>query len=446
MEFDLAGEWLLTVSRDSMLYAWKVDGSGMEVLPRGMWKGTLLRKPEAVLGVAGGFALGGRIDHHLVVMKYDIGQRTCTAYPIGPCLGLVWEWSYAPEYQALVVNSSGSDFRIGYALDLTTGTLYRAHDAGPDSRACQAYLTKERVGLPARRLRILNAPLKNPTGQPTSVYLDPDRGTLHMFRQLLPKWQPFTPLADGRPSLHGSIALEAQCCRTTLALKTTELGRKDLFTLRLFSATQGIPLAEYRLLKQNYDFVLSADGRWLARQVGEGQIKVHEVAGDSRLLCLTRLGGSCQQYRFSLGPTWLRLRVGKQNVFVIRWERGPLEIKHWRAQQTGLVTDPDHGWGEKPATATGIPHFVQDDPGRFMQWAQNQVIAVGDRFGQVAVFDPAHKLVCMFFAFREQVAAWMPDGTCYGPAALTGGPPTAGALEKLGQALRQASAQGRRQP
>jgi hypothetical protein len=30
----------------------------------------------------------------------------------------------------------------------------------------------------------------------------------------------------------------------------------------------------------------------------------------------------------------------------------------------------------------------------------------------------------MFFTFRRQAAAWMPDGTCCGPESLTGRMPT----------------------
>jgi hypothetical protein len=48
----------------------------------------------------------------------------------------------------------------------------------------------------------------------------------------------------------------------------------------------------------------------------------------------------------------------------------------------------------------------------------------------------------MFFAFRHQIAAWMPDGTCHGPAAFTGVPPTPDAPEKIGRALLEASKRG----
>ncbi len=65
-----------------------------------------------------------------------------------------------------------------------------------------------------------------------------------------------------------------------------------------------------------------------------------------------------------------------------------------------------------------------------------------DRFSQVALFEHDGTLVCMFFAFRQQIAAWMPDGTCYGPVELLGRPATPGAAETIGEALHAAWERG----
>ena len=58
------------------------------------------------------------------------------------------------------------------------------------------------------------------------------------------------------------------------------------------------------------------------------------------------------------------------------------------------------------------------------------LIAV-DAYGQIIVLDREQNLVSMFFVFRNQLAGWMPDGTRFGPAAMTGGPQTADAAQRI---------------
>jgi hypothetical protein len=97
-----------------------------------------------------------------------------------------------------------------------------------------------------------------------------------------------------------------------------------------------------------------------------------------------------------------------------------------------------------PREQGSLPALVSYDPERFRPVAANGLTVVGDAFGQAAILDARQELVCMFFPYRNQLAAWMPDGTRWGPASLTGGPPTPQALEKIGHALRAAAAPARR--
>src|SRR5262249_36117679 len=60
-DFDYEGRWLLTASRNGLLHAWKLDGSGgVEVLPPALVRGTTPDVVESVLGVAGGFVVIAR--------------------------------------------------------------------------------------------------------------------------------------------------------------------------------------------------------------------------------------------------------------------------------------------------------------------------------------------------------------------------------------------------
>src|SRR5260370_39887557 len=61
-----------------------------------------------------------------------------------------------------------------------------------------------------------------------------------------------------------------------------------------------------------------------------------------------------------------------------------------------------------------------------------------DHFGQLAVFGAGGMLVCMFLAFRDRLAAWLPDGSRCGSEALGLGPETPGARVTLAQVLQGA--------
>ena len=90
------------------------------------------------------------------------------------------------------------------------------------------------------------------------------------------------------------------------------------------------------------------------------------------------------------------------------------------------------------------PLSLHCDPHRFTLNAKTTVIAALDRFGQIAIFDWDYHLVCIFFVFRHRISAWMPDGTCFGPASPHGKPPSLADLQHFGSALARVSELGRR--
>ena len=133
--------------------------------------------------------------------------------------------------------------------------------------------------------------------------------------------------------------------------------------------------------------------------------------------------------------------------FVIRWDGDRLDARYARASRGvalgKLVGDENLLTGLVELTRDGLPELARYDPQRFVAGATQSLVAVLDRFGQVAVFDRAQRLVAMFLAYKGQVAAWLPDGTRYGPPGVTGGPPTPGGPQRIARVLRQAEAGGR---
>jgi hypothetical protein len=80
---------------------------------------------------------------------------------------------------------------------------------------------------------------------------------------------------------------------------------------------------------------------------------------------------------------------------------------------------------------------------RFVSAAKADFIALVDRFGQVAILDLDKQLICVFFVYRKEIAAWMPNDIRWGPARLTGGPASASAGEHIAKALCAACRRGK---
>jgi hypothetical protein len=448
LAFDHAGRWLLTVSGQGMLHAWPTVGGGVEVLPRGMLDGKLLTEPEAVVGVVGGFVVGGRLGGRLAVFHYNFRRRTCHGQFLDglPAGGERYGLAYSPRHHCLIVHRGGS----GWSLDLGTGILHvqtdRLHNPAPEAAAGPGVSLRARAGwsawargeVPPRRLEVLASPAR---GIAPACFLDGGTGEIRLYG-LTPPWERFVPLADGRPRLKGGCAVNAQCGGTTLALKVVALGDKGGSSLHLFRGPPGVSVGEYPMASKGLGFVLSADGELLARQTAAWRVDVRWVTGD-RPGFKTRAGGFSPPLKLWLSGARLGLLTGRHHAHMLRWDRGPLEMEHARSSHV-----PRAGWPHFAVTGTpeDVPTALRYDPKRFVAAAWSEVLAVADRFGQVVILDSRLELVCMFFAFRDRLAGWLPDGTCFGPGALTGQPPAPDALAKFGEALRRASGKGRVRP
>src|SRR5262249_35686145 len=90
------------------------------------------------------------------------------------------------------------------------------------------------------------------------------------------------------------------------------------------------------------------------------------------------------------------------------------------------------------ATPGRTPGWLLYDPVRFRLSAWGALVAAVDAYGEVFLFRHSGELVCAFFAFRQQLAAWAPDGTRFGADSLLGAPSRPEGDRILGQALERA--------
>jgi len=437
-DFDHAGRRLLLCTHRGTLHAWELDGSRAEVLPRGMVQGEVLEQVEAVLGVADGFVVGGRVGKSLVAMHYDFSARSGRARVLGPTFDGQWDWFYSRPTHMTVTRGK----TYSRALDLATGEVFLSRDgkARPSIRAIRAFEMAANHALPPPRLAIRESPMTEP-GKGQSVTLDRALGQVSLSGES-PPWEDFIPTSDGQPMLRGCFLDHAQLRGNVLALVVSGPGRTT--ALHLFHGPSGVPTRE--LAPSSGDpggFMLSEDGRLIARRLGERQIEVREVAGAGQPVFVTAKGKAHPDPKLTLGRYGMVIHVGK-HLNLIRWDRGRLDASTMAAGSTWSEFEVIPWAIDRPATrSTPRPAILDYDPRRFVACARAELTAVVDAFGQIALFDAADRLIAMVIAFRGQVAAWLPDGTrcgpCLGPSPLIEGPATPGAAEIIGRALKAAS-------
>ncbi len=403
-------------------------------MPRGCVQGAIIAAVNQVIGVAGGFVVTSVQPNRVLALHYDFRTRTCTAHrfdraaPSHPPICF-----YLRKLHTLCVSEPPGTS----CLHLSTGSRERPPAAHTrlDARVWYHRLPIQGEGEP----RDFDSHWSWP-----QISLDSDSGTIEI-KNVVPTWEAFTPLSDNHPVLKGCRLEAADCQGHTLAASFTAPGQPTM--LRLFQGPRGIPLAALQQYKDTHRFALSSDGRLLAREIDRGQVQIHDVLIEGPPRHTTQVGRFHPDVQVELGKRWLIIQIGKIN-HQVRWDRGKLEMtstrtphavdKHW-LMKARLAN------GGVPARAGRMPDFLPPDPGeRFTRIAENNLLAVVDRFGEVALFERTGELVCMFFAFRQQLAVWMPDGTCHGPSSLLGRPATPDALDKIGSALRAAWERGER--
>ena len=437
-DFDHAGRWLLLCTHRGLLHAWKLDGSRAEVLPRAVVEGEVLEQVDAVLGAADGFVVGGRVGKSLVAMHYDFGSRTARAHVLGPTFDGEWIWSYSREQHTVVARGKN----YSRALDLSTREVHlsRGSKARPPVRAIMAFEQAGNHSLPPPRLAICQEGVPGPN-KGGVVTLDRATGTISLSG-VVPDWEPFIPVSDGKPPLRNCWLNSAQLRGNVLALVVSDPGQRVM--IRLFHHPSGIPTRE--LVPSSSDpssLILSPDGRLIARRLGERQLEVRETAGAGQPVFVTVKGKTHPDPKVTLGRYGMVIHVGK-HVSLIRWDRDKLTVSTVAEGSTRSEHDIVSWPLDRPATrSTPLPPLLDYDPRRFVACARSELTAVVDVFGQVALFDARNRLVAMFLAFRSQVAAWTPDGTRFGPAhgptPLIDGPASRNAAEIIGRALKEAS-------
>jgi hypothetical protein len=206
------------------------------------------------------------------------------------------------------------------------------------------------------------------------------------------------------------------------------------FAIYLFRGPHGIFIREYAGGRKAM-FGLSRDGRLLARQTESRQIAIDDVAAGGTPVFVTTKGKTHQALEFGFDDRDCVIVSAGRFFHRIQWTESRLScnLQEVPAHRNILRHMPR-------AKLKILPELVSYDLKRFPKRISWDVTVIGDNFGQILILDRSSgELVCMFFIFRGEIAAWMPDGTRCGPASLTGGPATPDAERRIGHALFEAS-------
>ncbi len=443
--FDHSGKWLLTATGNGILHAWKTDG-GHEVWPRGMIEGEVLQEVQAVLGVAGGFVVAGVVRGLLTAVYYDIRlrqrrvraqallrQNELPAVPsaLSDVIACRVHWSYDCELHCVVVSVAGP--RAAWDLGTFAVARFQLTVAGKESAEPTGFSAGERVIKAIQKaqrcqtqppyLEVSSSPLE--TTDSGWLDLDERTGRVDVFLPELGR-RDFTPQEDGQPALRGWQAIRAQFCGSTLALALTSTrDRKKEVRLKLYRLPDGMPLGDYLHPAERWAHVLSDDGQLLARQINPMQVEVRPLLDSPVRGFATARGGFHSVPLVLLGERWLAIQIDGRISHFVRWDQGTLVHlvqKHSNLQD--LLRHHLKGTGLSlvgaQAALRKVPSWCAYDARRFQRSAWSNLVLGVDHFGQVFLWNHAGQLIAAFFAFQDQLAAWMPDGTCHGPEALLG--------------------------
>jgi hypothetical protein len=191
---------------------------------------------------------------------------------------------------------------------------------------------------------------------------------------------------------------------------------------------------------------LTRDGERFARPLEGRRLEVRDVPGDQPpLLVLPQedvwihfatLGKSCLLVR-EFGLSGLRRA---QFSWLIRWDQGCLDLT---VRESDSHLDQHGGTIAVSRSVSAGNHGLGYDPDRFVQIIEHGGLRILiDRYNHLVVLGRGGELVCMMFVSRHEFAAWLPDGTMFGPRRLIGGAPAPGASERIAAALKRAERSG----
>ncbi len=435
-DFDESGERIMVVGLDRLLFTCRLDGTGAEYLPLPARAGEPMIIERTVIGVAGGFVVPGYRRGERAFAHYDFPSRSCAFHHFESAVPSI-RWKYYRDLH-VIVSPPAKESGPYLAIDLSASDA----KAMKTSRSLRA-LERARAG--EDPYPVVAQPVWTSDSEPwvdlslRGARLDSDTGLLH-YRLGPDLKKSLTPLSDGRPALKGGQILRADQAGDVLAVLVRGGAVPGLYFI---STSRGALIGTFRLGDQAVPktFALSRDGRRFAWLSGERELEVRDVPGDGAPVFVTPREEVAIHFA-SLGRSCLLIReVDQENRrvserWLIRWDRGRLEVERDSVAATFSAL------GGTLAQSRSFPpasHEIAGGRARFVQIIEHGALRILiDRYNHFVVFDRDRNVTCLLYVIKDEVAAWLPDGTCWGPRRLIGREPDPRAAELFAAALRAA--------
>jgi hypothetical protein len=420
LDFDASGEWVLVASWRGYLHLARTDGSRLELLPRGVVAAAgnaPLERVDAVMGLMSGFVVVGVVNKRLTVVHYNLATRHARVHVLSPLPFLAETqrvWFSFPRLESVACRVGDAAF----AVDLAEPGSAREHVACAEARL---------LGLPPPRLSV-ERDEAIVTGKGRTIALDRVTGTVTV-RGADPPWEPFTPFADGAPALGGQ-SIEVARLEGRVLVASFYTPKVPGARLRVFRGPEATPLAEHDQTAPGRPFAVSREGKLLAFQAAKNdRVEVHAI-DEAELRFAFPVGRYHGNVHAEAAPGALVIEVG-----------GFRHVVQWLGESELLTTCNHVAPGAAHPTNVRLgpePPALRADPSRFPKWCAGSERVHGvlvDIFGQVSLLDPGGNLVAMFFAFRGELAGWLPDGTRFGPTSISAGPASPDAARRFAAVL-----------
>jgi hypothetical protein len=424
MAFDSRNEWLLVSGPHGLLHALKLDGSQMEVLPRGCVAKQVLQRIDAVLGVANGFVVAGRMPlpaasgaEQFVAIHYRFPERAVKVYQLGLCQNVPPAWYYFPSLHSIAVGHV-SDIR---AVDLDTEGQY------PTSGCIDAQVIRASIActtVTAINRSVGSTPAVRAGMHPPLDYnFSAETGQFELRGETA--WPAAIPQSDGKPLLAGASLRDVQWADNTLAISAWLKGapHTQVFVFRGPTCTPVATLPIFR----DFGMRLSEDGRFIAVPTNSNEVTVFSTSGGRPPVIVLPPGRIHSKMEVALGDQSLLVSVGKsQHLF--RWDRGPLVHR--------FAKSPGWNLSDTSAATTILVATNNYDSTRFHTLVYDRLRLLVDAYGNL-FFQNAESeaLIAALTVRKGRAAGWLCDGTRWGDPTIHG-PESPKAAEQMGKALR----------